>query len=70
MDLKKTGELMANERKAAGLTQAELAAQYPDDGSWSTSTGSVEQGLIYFQEFILLALGAVFVRYFLSEKKN
>ena len=52
------------------VSSFELAAQYPDTGSWSTSTGSVEQGFIYSQEFIVMALGAVFVRYFLSEKKN
>lgn len=52
------------------ISSFELAAQYPDDGSWASSTGSMETGMVYFQILIVLALGVIFVRYFLSEKRN
>ncbi|MBR6351972.1 MAG: helix-turn-helix transcriptional regulator [Firmicutes bacterium] len=65
-----TGMLRYYDADDNEVSSFELVAQYPDTGSWSTSTGSMEQWLIYVQEFIVLALGAVFVRYFLSEKKN
>ena len=67
MDLKKTGELIASERKAAGLTQAELAEKISVS---SKAVSRWETGMVYYQILIMPAPGVIFVRYFLSEKKN